>query len=143
MNFKRQRTAPSISALLLVVIVNSDSAFAFQQTPPVGSASPAAREKCQLRVFTINRDKLDDFTRAWREGVLPLRQKHGFTVPFASAVPETNQFYWLLCYAGPEDWETKDKAYYASEERSKLSPDPRQFIARIERWFGVPVLPAR
>jgi hypothetical protein len=59
------------------------------------------------------------------------------------AVPETNQFFWLLCYAGPEDWEAKDKAYYASEERGNLAPDPRQFIARVERWFVVPVMPER
>ena len=143
MNSNWQMRVPSISALLLVVIVNSNSTFAFEQTPQVGSASPASQEQCQLRAFTINRDELDDFTVAWREGVLPLRRKHGFTVPFSLAVPETNQFYCLLCYAGPEDFETKDKAYYASEERRKLSPDPRQFIARIERWFVVPVLPAR
>jgi hypothetical protein len=69
-----------------------------------------------------------------------LLSSYSFTVPFASAVPETNQFFWLLCYAGPEDWDAKDKAYYASEERSRLKPDPRQFIARVERWFVVPVL---
>ena len=142
MSSKWQKTAPSIGALLLVFItISSGRAFASEQVPHVGSASPAAKEKCQLRVFTINREKLDDFTKAWREGVLPLRRKHGFTVPLAWAVPETNQFFWLLCYAGPEDWEAKDKAYYASEERGKLTPDPRHFIARVERWFVVSVLP--
>ena len=105
------------------------------------SPAPPAQEKCQLRVFTIDRGKLEAFTTAWRAGVYPLRRKHGFTVPVAWAIPETNQFVWLLCYAGPEDWEAKDKAYYASEERINLSPDPRQFIARVERWFVRPVVP--
>jgi hypothetical protein len=132
-----------VSIVALVVLVSSGSALVSEEAPHTGSAPAAAEEKCQLRVFTINRDKLADFTKAWQEGVLPLRRKQGFTVPFAWAVPETNQFFWLLCYAGPEDWEAKDKAYYASEERSRLTPDPRQFIARVERWFVVPILSQR
>jgi hypothetical protein len=108
------------------------------QVTPSGTPS---KEKCQLRVFTINRGKLEEFTRAWRAGVYPLRQKHGFTVPAAWAVSESNQFVWLLCYAGPEEWEAKERSYYASEERSSLHPDPRQFIARVERWFVTPVVP--
>jgi hypothetical protein len=133
----------SVGALLLFVIVRSSSAPISAEAWHAGSALAAPQEKCQLRVFTINRDKMADFTRVWQEGVLPLRRKQGFTVPFAWTVPETNQFFWLLCYAGPEGWEAKDEAFYASEERGRLTPDPRQYIARIERWFVEPVLSVR
>lgn len=141
----------SVRAQALAVLVMSSLAFGvggFQaagwpstrgvKVPLLGTPST---EKCQLRVFTINRGKLEEFSRAWRAGVYPLRQKHGFTVPGAWAVPESNQFVWLLCYSGPEEWEARDRSYYASEERSSLNPDPRQFIARVERWFVTPVVP--
>lgn len=88
----------------------------------------------QLRVYTINRGKLDDFVRAWRAGVYPLRQKMGFRIDGAWVLKERNQFVWLMSYNGT-DWEAQDKAYYASPERKALNPDPAQFIALAEQWF--------
>ncbi len=93
----------------------------------------------QLRIFTINRGKMDDFVQAWREGVYPLRLKHGFSIPAAWVIKDRNEFMWILTYDGPDDWETKDAAYYASEDRTVLDPDPRQYIARSERWFTTPI----
>ncbi len=72
----------------------------------------------QLRRYTINRGKMDAFVEAW-------------------VVRERNEFVWLMSYDG-DDWEAKDKAYYASPERSTL--DPAQFIARVEHWFVTPLL---
>lgn len=88
----------------------------------------------QLRVYTINRGKLDDFVRAWRAGVYPLRQKLGFRIDGAWVLKERNQFVWLMSYDGT-DWEAQDKAYYASPDRKALNPDPAQFIALAEQWF--------
>lgn len=96
--------------------------------------------QCQFRLFTINRGKMEDFRRAWLVGVHTLRLRHGFTIPAAWSVAETNQFMWVLCYRGPESFEAKDAAYYASTERQVLEPDPRQLIARAESWFIVPTL---
>lgn len=93
----------------------------------------------QLRIFTINRGKMDDFLKAWSDGVYPLRLNHGFNIPAAWVSRERNEFMWILTYDGPDDWETKDAAYYASEERTVLEPDPRQYIARGERRFIDPV----
>jgi ketosteroid isomerase-like protein len=102
---------------------------------------PSLDGRCQLRAYTINRGKLEDFRRAWLAGVHPLRLRHGFTIPAAWSVAETNQFMWVLCSRGPESFEAKDAAYYASTERQVLDPDPRQFIARAEQSFIVPTLP--
>ena len=96
----------------------------------------------QLRMFTINRGKMDEFIKAWLEGVYPLRLKHGFTIDNAWVTKERNQFLWILSYDGPEDWESKDAAYYASEGRTGLDPDPRQYIAKSESRFITPVVPA-
>jgi len=88
----------------------------------------------QLRMYTINRGKLDDFVRAWRAGVCPLRVKQGFRIDGTWVIKERNQFVWLLSYDGA-DWEAQDTAYYASPERAALDPDPAQLIAHSEQWF--------
>ncbi|MGH2522885.1 MAG: hypothetical protein ACRDH2_10320, partial [Anaerolineales bacterium] len=93
----------------------------------------------QLRRFTINRGKLDDFVRAWRVSVYPLRLKHGFTIEAAWMIQERNEFIWVLSYDGPEGFAARDAAYYASTERATLDPDPAQYIARAEQWFITPI----
>lgn len=96
----------------------------------------------QLRMYTINRGKMDDFVRAWKGGVYPLRTKQGFRIEGAWVLKERNQFVWLLSYDGT-DWDAKDAAYYASPERAALNPDPAQFIANAEQWFLTEVVPRR
>lgn len=93
----------------------------------------------QLRVYTINRGKLDEFVAAWRAGVYPLRLEHGFQIPDAWVNRERNEFIWLLSYDGPESWESKEAAYYGSTARAAVDPDPRQFIAHANQWFIEPV----
>ena len=97
----------------------------------------------QLRIYTINRGKLDDFVTAWRAGVYPLRQRFGFTIDAAWVIGERNEFVWVLTYDGPEEWQAREAAYYASPERAALDPDPAQYIARAEQWFISPILPHR
>ncbi len=89
----------------------------------------------QLRRFTINRGKMEAFVEAWTAGVYPLRQKQGFQTEAAWVIKERNEFIWVLSYGGPEDFESKDAAYYASAERAALDPDPAQYIARAEHWL--------
>ena len=96
----------------------------------------------QLRRYTINRGKLDDFIAAWRNGVYPLRQRHGFHIDGAWAIRERSEFIWLMSYEG-EDWDVRDRAYYASPERAALDPDPAQWIARTEHWFVTPIVAGR
>lgn len=94
----------------------------------------------QLRLYTIDKGRLDDFAKAWRAGVYPLRLKMGDQIPFAATIPATNQFVWLLMNDGRESWEQKEAAYYASAERKQLSPDPAQWIARPEQFMVTPVV---
>lgn len=95
----------------------------------------------QLRIYTINRGRMDDFVRAWHDGVYPLRLRLGFHITSAWVCKETNQFVWVLGYAGPEAWEDVDRAYYESPERAAMDPDPARFIARAEYYFVTPAMP--
>jgi hypothetical protein len=94
----------------------------------------------ELRIFTIKEGRLDDFVRAWTAGVYPLRTKKGYRIEGAWVIRERNEFIWLLSHDG-SDWEATEKAYYASAERAAITPDPSQYIARVEKWFVTPVLP--
>ena len=98
----------------------------------------------QLRVYTINRGKLDDFVEGWKKFVYPLHYQFGFTIPQAWVIRERNELVWIVSYDGPEDWDAKQAAYYGSPERAAVDPelDPAQYIAKTERWFIDPVLPA-
>lgn len=95
----------------------------------------------QLRIYTINRDRLADFVEAWRTKIYPLRRKLGFRVDGAWVIRERNQFVWILSYDGPETWEAMDAAYYGSPQRAALDPDPAQWIAQVSQWFITPVRP--
>jgi len=94
----------------------------------------------QLRIFTIADGKMDYFVQAWLKGVFPLRLKHGFTIQGAWITDEGDKFVWILSYDGPEEWHAKDAAYYASQERHALDPDPAQYITKVERHFLAPIV---
>ena len=89
----------------------------------------------QLRLYTINRGRLHQFAEEWKANVLPLRLEHGFQVQDAWLIEETNQFAWLIGYEGAESWEAKEVAYYASEKRKAMEPNPARLIARPEQYF--------
>lgn len=83
----------------------------------------------QLRDYRIRRGELDGFVAEWLAGIAPLRRKLGFEIPGAWAVPDEDRFLWLLSHAGGwEEFEAADAAYYASPERTALSPDPARLI---------------
>ena len=93
----------------------------------------------QLRIYTILDGKMDEWIAGWRDGVVPLRAKHGFRIDGAWVTRETNTFVWILSYDGPEDWNAKNEAYYASDGRKRLQPDPARLIASVEERFVTPV----
>jgi hypothetical protein len=104
------------------------------------TVTQASQPVVQMRLYTIDKGKLDAFADAWQRGVYPLRTKLGYRIAFAAKIPETNQFVWFVSYDGPESWKDKEAAYYASAERNLLAPDPAQWIARPEQLFVQPVV---
>ncbi len=87
----------------------------------------------QLRIYTINKGKMDEFVAAWRSQVVALRRKQGFIVEGGWIFTEVNKFVWLLSLDGtPEEWEAKNQFYYASPERLNMQPNPSDFIAHMD-----------
>lgn len=90
----------------------------------------------QVRLYEIESEPgaLESFEREWRERVVPLRERLGFVVLGGWPVVETNQFVWLLGYAGPDGIDAANARYYASGERAALRPDPARHIAAVHEW---------
>ncbi len=59
-------------------------------------------KETQIRIFTINKGKMDVFLDGWQKGVYPLRIKSGFKIEGAWVVKEKNKFIWILSYEGPK-----------------------------------------
>lgn len=94
----------------------------------------------QLRMYQVKQGELDAFIEEWRARVVPLRRRFGFRVEGAWAIREKGEFIWILSYDGPDGFEKRDAAYYASPERKALSPDPARHLARIDTRLMTSVL---
>ena len=95
----------------------------------------------QLRVYTINRGALNEFAAEWEKMIKPLRLKLGFKIEGAWTVESSNQFIWIMSYDGPESWDSLDRAYFESEDRHAMKPDPARHIARMEHYTMEAVRP--
>ncbi len=113
--------------------------FLFVNFMPVRQQKTA--KTTQVRIFTINKGKMNEFVSAWQKGVYPLRVKHGFTIEKAWVVRGKNKFIRILSYDGPESFEVKDSLYYASQARITLQPNPADYIADAENYFIDNALP--
>jgi hypothetical protein len=96
----------------------------------------------QMRDFEIEPGRMAEFVDAWRQGVVPLRQRQGFRIPGAWTVPGEDRFIWLLEADGSRaEFEARDARYYESEDRAGVDPDPRQWIQAHSAHFLDPVTP--
>ena len=91
----------------------------------------------QQGIYRIAEGSMDEFVREWRERVVPLREAQGFRVVGAWTIPETSGFVWVISHDG--DFEAADRAYYASDERAALDPDPARHIEEVDARLMRPV----
>ena len=91
--------------------------------------------KIQLRIYTINKGQLLQFAQEWKEQLKPLREKIGFRILGAWTVPSSNQFVWVMALEEGNNWDELDTAYFNSQERKAMQPDPGRLIARMENHF--------
>jgi hypothetical protein len=77
-----------------------------------------------LRRYTIAPDGWDPFLEVWHQ-IVPVRERHGFTVLFAFEDRETNIFTWAIEHHG--DIDAASEAYYADPARGELET-VRQYV---------------
>ena len=85
----------------------------------------------QLRMYAIKPGEMEAWLEEWERQIAPLRRQLGFEI-LGAWTTESDQFVWILRYAGPKTWEDADAAYYASPERTEMQPDPARHIAKSE-----------
>ena len=91
----------------------------------------------QLREYTIEEGRLDDFVREWRELVLPLRVSMGFSVVGPWIERGSSRFVWIVGYDG--DIEAANASYYESDERQAMPVDPARLVADARTvWLETP-----
>lgn len=90
----------------------------------------------QIRVTKIQAGRLDQFVAEWTATVARLRRRRGFTILGAWTIEETNDFVWILGYDGEDGFAEADAAYYDSDERKELDPDPARLIVSTDDRMG-------
>lgn len=90
----------------------------------------------QVRIYKIHAGRMDDWLAGWGKSIVPLRRKFGFEVVGAWVNRASDRFVWVLSLPASENWDSRDEAYYASEERRALRPDPADCVAEAETILG-------
>ncbi len=93
----------------------------------------------QLRMYQAKEGELDAFIEEWRAQIVPLRRKFGFRVEGAWCIRDKGAFVWIISYDGPEGFEARDAAYYASPERKAVSPSPARHLESTNTRLMEPV----
>jgi len=74
----------------------------------------------------ISEGKLDQFVEEWTTSVVPLREAFGFTFPGAWSLPDSGEFVFVVSHEG--DFDEANRAYFESEARKQLTPNPTVHI---------------
>ncbi len=88
----------------------------------------------QLRRYEIAEGAMDRMV-AWFPNIIPVREKFGFTVNFAYADRDTNQFIWSVSH--PDDFSAAEAVYSDSPDRTAAfvgfeSPVVAMHVAMVE-----------
>ena len=75
------------------------------------------RATVQLRRYSIEPGRMDDFVTWWRSIIEP-RAKYGFRVVFAYADDVNSKFVWAVAHDG--DFDGAEAEYMASPERAEV-----------------------
>ena len=94
------------------------------------------RVEYQLRIYTVHPGAMDAWIDEWRRHIGPLRRRFGFEV-LGPWVTVDDRFVWILGFGGA-DWQAADDAYYASDERRAIDPDPARHLLHTEQWMMRP-----
>jgi len=94
----------------------------------------------QFRDYTIKEGEMEEWLTEWRAHLHPLRTQQGFHILAAWTIAELNRFQWIIRWEGKGSFEEADKAYYASQERKHVQPNPARHLEKAEHFYIEPVL---
>jgi hypothetical protein len=86
----------------------------------------------EIRIYTVNKGMMDSFVKLWNEKLAPIHAKYGLKILGAWVNRPQNEFIWIRAFENVEDRDAKEKAYFASPERSALGDLPPSHMAKME-----------
>ena len=82
----------------------------------------------ELRIYSVLPGQMEAFVRVFHEQIVPARRALGYEVEGAWRDDDDGVFAWVVSYDGPDSWEDREAAYYASPERAAMDPQPGVFL---------------
>lgn len=84
-----------------------------------------------LRLYTVNKNKMDEWIAHFKAKLVPLMAQHGLTVPSAWTNKDRTEFIWIREYRNG-DIEGCEKSFYGSAEWAEVVDYTRSLIAKVE-----------
>ncbi|WP_116247808.1 NIPSNAP family protein [Nocardiopsis sp. FIRDI 009] len=86
----------------------------------------------QVRTYTVREGLLDEWVQRWKEEIVPLRLKFGFSLGGAWIDRERRHFIWEISYDGPETFTERNRRYWDSPEREAMDLDPKDYLVSTD-----------
>lgn len=95
----------------------------------------------QLRRYSLDPARIDEFGPGWASRIPALRQKYGFSIEFAYLDRAASTFVWAVSTAGDHDeFLRREAEYYSSPEKEAGTPPGRKgLILNVDTSFLEPV----
>lgn len=84
----------------------------------------------QLRIYTINPGMMESWIKLFKEHIAPLCARLEMPVERAWVNVDQTEFLWVRNFASPDEIPIKEKAYWASPERTALADFPTRHIVK-------------
>jgi hypothetical protein len=86
----------------------------------------------QLRTYTVNRGKMDEWVRWFADKLIPVAKQAGQTIQGPWVNEAKTEFVWMRVYDSAEDAKVKDERFYSSAGWKAIAPESAAFIAKTE-----------
>lgn len=86
----------------------------------------------QLRVYTVNRGKMDDWVRWFNDKLTPIATKAGQTILGPWVNEAKTEFIWIRIYESEDDARAKDERFYNSSEWQAVKAETGALIAKAD-----------
>ncbi|SRR5579875_2775728 len=86
----------------------------------------------EVRIYTANKGKLDEFVKVWNEKLAPIHERYGIKLLGAWVNRPQNEFVWIRVFENEAERDAKIETYFASPERKAIGDLPQSLLAKTE-----------
>jgi hypothetical protein len=86
----------------------------------------------ELRVYTVNRGKFDEYVRWFNDKLTPVAKDAGHTILGPWANEDKTELIWIRVYDSADDAKTKNERFMSSPAWKAIAPEAGQFVAKAD-----------